>query len=137
MLSLGRLFPAIFLSLSFAPGLSAQVTPGYAVIDGRQNPPQIVVADINIAITDNGVGRYTLTFDDPVVFFLAKSMSEGPGFDAGETILTAVQDSTNKQKVRVGTAAIVANSEGHSSTDALFSVKVLSIPIFVNGFEGP
>jgi len=136
MFSPTRLFSAYFLLLFFAPGLYAQVAPGYAVIDGTQNPPKIVSANINVAITDSGVGSYILTFDDPVVFFLANSMSKGPVFDAGDTLLTAVLDSSNKQKVSVHAVGI-SSSEGHSRTDVLFSVKVLSIPIFVNGFENP
>jgi len=137
MFSPARLFSALFLLLSFAPSLYAQVTPGYAVIDGTQNPPKIVSANINVLITEgNGVGNYVLTFDDPVVFFLASSMSKGFAFDAGDTLLTAVQDSGNRQKINVHTSGI-SSSEGHSRTDALFSVKILSIPIFVNGFENP
>jgi len=121
----------------FAPGLYAQVVPGYAVIDGTQSPPEIVFANINLVIAEgSGVGNYVLTFDDPVVFFLASSMSKGFGFDAGDTLLTAIQDSSNKKRVNVHTVGITS-SEGHSRTDALFSVKILSIPIFVNGFESP
>ena len=136
MFNPARLFFALFFLLSFAPGLCAQVTPGYAVIDGTKNPPEIVSANINLSIADSGVGNYVLTFDDPVVFFLANSMSKGPVFDAGDTLLTAVLDSSNKQKVNVHTVGI-SSSEGHSRTDVLFSVKILSIPIFANGFESP
>jgi len=104
------------------------------VIDGTQDPPQIVSSTIDIAITDNGTGNFVLQFEEPVVFFLATARSEGGGFDAGSAFLTAILDSANPYRVKVNTFTINP-TEGHSLTNALFSVKVLSIPVFVNGFE--
>lgn len=116
---------AFLLLLSFAPDLFAQVAPGYAVIDGTQNPPKIIFSNINIAITDNGTGNYVLDFDSPVVFFSGTSLSAGPAFDAGDTVLTAVVDSTDQSKVNVKTRFVGSlASSGHSLYDAQFSIEV-------------
>ena len=120
-----QLLAAFLLLLSFAPVLPAQMAPGYAVIDGTQNPPQIVFSNINIAITDNGTGNYVLDFDSPVVFFSGTSLSSGPAFDAGDTVLTAVVDSTDQSKVNVKTRFVGSlASSGHPLYDAQFSIEV-------------
>lgn len=132
--SLAGVVFALLLMVFFAPVLHAQVTPGYAVIDGTKTPPEIVFSDINISVTDPGTGWYILEFDEPVVFFTGTAFSKGPAFDVGSRILIATIDSTNERRVSINTRDVTA-SEGHSPTDAWFSVKVLSIPIFLNGFE--
>lgn len=117
---------AVFLFLlSFAPVLPAQVVPGYAVIDGTQNPPKIIFSNINVVITDNGTGNYILDFDSPVVFFSGTSLTAGGGFDAGDTLLTAVVDSNDASKVNVKTRFVGSlAASGHSPYDAQFSIEV-------------
>ena len=124
----------LVLSIFISPAVGAQLATGYAVIDGTQDPPQVVSTNIDLSITDNGTGNFVLLFDEPVVFLLATARSEGGGFDAGSTFLTAIQDSANPYRVNVNTFTINP-LEGHSLTNAIFSVKVVSIPVFVNGFE--
>jgi len=120
-----QLLAAFLLLISFAPALFAQVEPGYAVIDGTQNPPKIIFSNINIVITDNGTGNYVLDFDSPVVFFSGTSLSSGPVFDAGDTVLTAVVDSSDESKVNVKTRFVGSlASSGHPLSDAQFSIEV-------------
>lgn len=116
---------ALLFLACFTPLLCAQEAPGYAVIDGTQNPPQIVYSTLNIAITDNGAGSYTLVFDNPVAFFLGTSMTEGPVFDAGPTLLSAIVDSSDRRRVNVKTFSVHVGFAGsHSPNDALFSLEV-------------
>jgi len=122
-----QLLAAFILLLSFAPALSAQVAPGYAVIDGTQNPPQIIFSNINVVVTRNGTGagNYVLDFDNPVVFFAGTSLTAGGGFDAGDTVLTAVVDLNDASKVNVKTRYVGSSAtDGHSPYDARFSIEV-------------
>jgi hypothetical protein len=112
---------ALAILIFQAPGLAAQVITGYAVIDGTQNPPQLVSATVNVVIADNGSGNYTLTFDQPVQYFLGTSLTQGPGFDAGPTFLTAVQDSLDRRKVNVN---IRYGAMDHFLQDGKFSIEV-------------
>lgn len=112
----------VFVVLLFqVPQLAAQVS-GYAFIDGTQNPPQVIESTVNVAIVDSGTGSYTLTFDQPVVFFLGTSMPEGPGFDdTSPSFLTATQDSLDRRKVLVSTRY---PSYEHFLVDSSFSIEV-------------
>lgn len=111
----------VFAVLLFqVPQLAAQVS-GYAVIDGTQNPPQVIDSTVNVAIADNGTGNYTLTFDLPVVFFLGTSLTEGPGFDVASSFLTSTQDSLDRRKVRVNVRYPTLD---HFAVDAQFSIEV-------------
>lgn len=115
----------ILLLATSTPTLHAQVSPGYAVIDGTQNPPAVVFSNVNVQITDSGTGNYVLTFDDPVVYFSGTSISAGPSFDAGRTMLTAILDSSNPNRVNVSTRVVdTSSSTGHAPTDARFSIEV-------------
>jgi hypothetical protein len=107
-------------SLVHVPDLAAQVS-GYAVIDGTLNPPTVVTSTVNVAIADNGTGSYTLTFDQPVVFFLGTSMTEGGAFDVAPSFLTATQDALDNRKVLVN---IRYPSLNHFPVDAQFSLEV-------------
>lgn len=132
------LLTSLILFIALVPDLLAQDTPAYAVIDGTQNPPQVVSGNLDVAIADNGAGNYTLTFDSPVLFFLGTSQSQGPVFDAAPTFLSAIRDSSNKHKVNVKTFGIHPDATGgHVATDARFSIKVFSLPllIFEDNFE--
>jgi len=130
--------PSVFtllLLIAQAPSLHAQTIPEFhLVIDGTQNPPQVITGDIDVAITDNGTGNYTLVFDDPVDVFLGSSLTKGPGFDVGSSFLTAIQDSLNRNRLQIKTWSVNV-AEGHSPMDALFSIKIVELPIFINGFE--
>ena len=114
------LFPLVFTSALFAQDVSL-----YAVVDGSQNPPQVVDSTVDFAITDNGTGNYTLTFEQPVEFFLGTSLTEGPGFDASATFLTAVLDSGDKRKVNVNINYVTSN---HFAVDGQFSLEVRLTP---------
>jgi hypothetical protein len=132
---------------TLAPGLllacmsvsaEAQEVSGRAVIDGTQNPPQVLYSDVEFAISDAGTGSYTLTFETPVLFLLGTSMTQGPAFDANPTHLRAIMDSTDRRLVQVQTREIHADVDGvHTAQDAQFSLKfILESPlIFENGFE--
>jgi hypothetical protein len=120
-----KILIAFLLLVLCAPALQAQAAPGYVVIDGTQNPPKLVFSNINVAITDGGPGSYVLTFDDPVVFFSGTALSKGPAFDAADTVLTAVLDSTDEHKVNVKTRGISTSAAtGHALADAQFSIEV-------------
>lgn len=128
-----RILSAV-LALQIAPVAHAQLTPGYAMIDGTQNPPQVVSRGVNVQVTDNGPGNYTLVFEEPVVFFLASPLTSGPFFDAGSALVTAILDSSDPRRVDVRTH-VLGSTEGHPFSDGQFSVKVLSFLIYENGFE--
>jgi len=119
------LLSTLWLLITSTPALFAQTSPGFAVIDGTQNPPQIVSSNINIAITDNGTGRYLLIFDDPVVYFNGTALPAGPGFDVSPAMLTAVQDSSDPKKIVVNTRVVDSSAaSGHGLTDGRFSIEV-------------
>lgn len=125
MKQLKHLLAAGLLLMAFTPVLQAQVTPGYVVIDGTANPPTVLFANVNVAVTDNGTGSYVLEFDDPVVFLSGTSVTKGAGFDTYTTMLTAVVDSNNPDRVLVSTRSInVLASSGHPAADAQFSLEV-------------
>jgi hypothetical protein len=130
---------AVLMPLAFAAtDLAAQATPAYAVIDGTQNPPQILFSDVNIQISDGGAGDYTLTFETPVVFLLGTSRSRGLGFDAYPNFLSAVRNSADRRQVNISIYGIPFEDEAaHGRTDAVFSLKFMLAPqlIFGNGFE--
>lgn len=111
----------IFLLLLCSSPLAAQQGSDYGVIDGKQNPPQVVSSTVNVAVADNGSGNYTLTFDQPVVFFLGTSMTEGPVFDVGPSFLSAVLDSSDRRKVKVNIRYVTLD---HFSLDGVFSFEV-------------
>jgi len=128
------LFSVAFIALP----LAAQDTFARAVIDGTQNPPQIVFSDTNIQITDNSAGNYTLTFDTAVLYLVGTSMTSGPGFDVGPTFLSAVGNSSDRRQVKINIYQIPAGNEAqHERADALFSLKFITASplIFENGFE--
>jgi len=126
-----------FLTLA-APPVAAQDAFARAVIDGTQNPPQIVFSDANIQITDGGAGNYTLTFDTAVVYLVGTSMSRGPGFDVAPTFLSAVGNSSDRRQVNIGIYGIpFVDEAAHNRVDAVFSLKFITASplIFENGFE--
>lgn len=128
----------LFLALIAIPDLPAQEVIHRAVIDGTQNPPQVVFSDANIGITDSGAGRYVLTFDTPVIFLLGTSLSQGVGFDVGPTFFSATRDSADRRRVSVGMYQVPAViNASHTRADAVFSLKfILASPIiYEDGFE--
>lgn len=111
----------VFVVLLFqAPSVAAQIS-GYAVIDGTQNPPQVIDSTVNVTIVDNGTGSYTLIFDLPVVYFLGTSLTEGPGFDVSASFLTATQNSLDRRMVKVN---VRYPTSDHFAVDAQFSIEV-------------
>ena len=112
---------ASILFLFHSPHVIAQQTPGFVVIDGKQNPPAIVTSTVNVQITDNGVGNYTLVFDQPVEFLLGTSMTEGPGFDVSDSFISTTLDSSDRRRVKVNTRYVTGT---HFAVDATFSLEV-------------
>ena len=133
-----RLLTVLALMFLAAPKLFAQENIYRAVIDGTQNPPQIVFSDANIGISDSGTGRYVLTFDTPVIFLLGASLSQGGGFDVAPTFFSATRNSADRRQVSVGILQIpLVDNAAHGKSDAVFSLKfILESPIiYEDGFE--
>ena len=133
-----RLLITLLLLVGATAELHAQQSISYAVIDGTQDPPRILFSDADIQIADTGAGRYTLTFESPVVFLLGTSLSLGPGFDVARTFLSATRNSADRRQVKIGILQIpLADNASHAQSDALFSLKFILAPalIFENGFE--
>ena len=138
MKAIKRYFIIVVLLLVAMPDTQAQQLMSYAVIDGRLNPPQIVSSDANIQIADSGTGRYTLTFETPVVFLLGTSLSQGADFDVGTTFFSATRDSDDRRRVSIGIFQIpLVDNAAHAQSDAVFSLKfmLLSPLIFRSDFE--
>lgn len=138
MLRICWLISVLLPLVGAVPTLSAQETVAHAVIDGTQNPPQILFSDANFQISDISAGNYILTFETPLVFLLGSSMSRGPGFDVGPTFLSAVRNSADRRQVNIGIHVIpLENNAAHAKVDALFSIKFITLSplIFENGFE--
>lgn len=72
----------IFIGLFFISQHAISQNPkGSVILDGTQNPPEIVYADVSVAVSDNGTGNYVLTFEDPIAAVSGQSFSKGPLFD--------------------------------------------------------
>jgi len=122
--SFGRWCTSVVL-LFQTPFLLAQQAPGFVVINGAQNPPQVVAGNINVVIADNGIGNYTLTFDRAVEFLLGTSMTEGPGFDVADSFISTTLDSSDRRKVKVNIRYVTGI---HSPLDGTFSLEVRLAP---------